>query len=619
MTVLVRKLLRKLEATPLPESQKTAFIVLCMIVAATQFLSVFGGFSLDDFLNIECAMETPWDIRALGSGFNLELTNVTDGYLHPDLDDFGLRYFRPMFLAFTKMDIALWGLWAPGHHVTNIILQMIATLLVFKIAQMILGSQKQAFLAGALFAIAPSQAFTVAWVSGRTELLAAIFCFASVLAFLTYREKNSLVWYLVSAAMLVLALSSKEGSIAIPLVLLTADMTFEKFDVRRDSLRLLLRHAPFFAIVVAYLVIRHATLGPIDIPVKSFYSYGPAEEGFFRFFVCKWIFLIPEILLQIAAPMAATQVAILKIWYVIPVALLGIALLYGMIRTAGWNRRTLFFMGWIFLVLAPSSIVLINPYLMYAASAPLVLLVAPVIYRAFHEKTVPVWGRRMTKAYLLVWLSLGLFSAGVNSLALYYFSRITPRIAEDVAEHIKDFPRDARVMLLDLPKHAAPAASAIRLAAGRDIEVHVLNLSITMLGKETWHVEKWPRWIRSWSELYVGRGPSRIRQIDDHTFAIKGPDGIVYDNMSRMLLGMFPDDSRVRNLADTEVEMDGYSFRNRPSERSKFACIEEIVYTFDRPLTDKRNLFFQCSFDGGRLISFKETPEKPSQLMTASN
>ncbi|MDM7914915.1 MAG: tetratricopeptide repeat protein, partial [Candidatus Eisenbacteria bacterium] len=150
--------------------------------------------------------------------------------------------------------------WLP--HLGNLLLHAAATLFWTALLRRLFRSDALAFATGALFAVHPLHTEAVTWVSGRAELLAAVFGIAAIHLALDPRAK---VRWLAPVAVL-FAVGSKESAATIPAVLL-----FSAWAFRRD------RRVRFpvpvglacFAPVILYVLARHAVLGAWGAPATD--------------------------------------------------------------------------------------------------------------------------------------------------------------------------------------------------------------------------------------------------------------------------------------------------------------------------------------------------------------
>lgn len=194
-------------------------------------------------------------------------------------------YYRPVLLLSYFADYALWGVDPLGFHLTNVLLHAGATLLFFLLVVEILrqaGPKDQngrgqpvtearggndrltAFLAALLFGVHPVQTESVAWISGRNDVLLGLLLLGSFWCYVSqYRESpRRLLMFPLSAVLFAAAIFTKESAI----FLLPVFPLYE-LGVRRESLVTLfsgakhLRVSVFLAVVVAYLGLRYNIFG----------------------------------------------------------------------------------------------------------------------------------------------------------------------------------------------------------------------------------------------------------------------------------------------------------------------------------------------------------------------
>ncbi len=197
----------------------------------------FLYFNIADLLNGQ-----KWDQWFLG---------IMDGYL----------YFRPATYALTLVDFVAWDQLAFGYHLTNVILHILSTFLVFLISLQWTRNQLTALATTLLFALLPSHAGAVSWVAAITDCLCGLLYFLSVLFFVLNRQRNKPIRYAISLGAFVFALASKEVAIMLPATLLLYDVSF---NFSRNTFRLsdwVKRHAPFWIVLGLYLGFRFFVQG----------------------------------------------------------------------------------------------------------------------------------------------------------------------------------------------------------------------------------------------------------------------------------------------------------------------------------------------------------------------
>ncbi len=274
----------------------------------------------------------------------------------------------------------LWGMNSTGYHVTNLILHIAASLLIWIILRKL--AIPGAFLAAMLFAVHPVNVESVAWISSRKNLLAMLFFLLSILCYLIFEIPSSLTYhhsstssihcppstvhrplfYWLSLLAFVLAMLSK-GSVAIlPLLLLlivwwrrtgtvpifaSAKMGLSPFVSRWDLLKL----APFFliAIVLAAVNVWFQTHGTGEVIRNAgFAERLLAAGGVVWFYLYKallpldLVFIYPQWHIESGKllwwlPLMAALVVTTVVWF----------------YSASWSRPFLFAWGFFCVALAP--------------------------------------------------------------------------------------------------------------------------------------------------------------------------------------------------------------------------------------------------------------------------
>jgi protein O-mannosyl-transferase len=197
-------------------------------------------------------------------------------------------YWHPLTWISHMADYQMFGLRAWGHHLINLLLHALNTVLVFQVFRRMTGVLWRCVLLAGLFALHPLQVDTVAWVAERKNLLSACFWLLTMYAYVRYAEKArptaasqasnlhlpAIVFYLLSLGCFALGLMCKPTLVTLPFVLLLLDY----WPLRRAGLNsqpsplsailLLLREKlPFFALAAAsclLTILAHRRLGMLE-------------------------------------------------------------------------------------------------------------------------------------------------------------------------------------------------------------------------------------------------------------------------------------------------------------------------------------------------------------------
>ncbi|HTF89436.1 MAG TPA: tetratricopeptide repeat protein [Planctomycetota bacterium] len=133
-------------------------------------------------------------------------------------------YWRPFTTLALYLGHALGGGWPPAFHALSLALHVAAVALVFALAWRLTRDLAIAFLVALLFGLHPVQVEAVAWISSINDPLQTVFGLGSLLAFVAWRERGSSGLPLLSAALFIGALLSKESAIAMLPLLFVIDL-----------------------------------------------------------------------------------------------------------------------------------------------------------------------------------------------------------------------------------------------------------------------------------------------------------------------------------------------------------------------------------------------------------
>ena len=180
----------------------------------------------------------------------------------------GRTYFRPATIASLALDRALWGEDARGYHAQNLVWYVLGCLALWLFAWELSGRPLAATAGAVLFALHPTHPESAAFISGRTDLIAGAFLFASLWVAARNGPRIRSPWAKLLPASLVLV----PGLFAKEVALFGAPLLLAALWVKDRSLTLggLARAAAPVAVVCAlYLAARTATLGPSQLPAVA--------------------------------------------------------------------------------------------------------------------------------------------------------------------------------------------------------------------------------------------------------------------------------------------------------------------------------------------------------------
>lgn len=136
----------------------------------------------------------------------------------------GWLSYRPLRTASYAIDYALFGLNPSGFRAFNILYHALNGVLVFTVLRTILGVTRPVFLAALLFIVHPVQTEAVAYISGRRDVLFALFYLMGFYGFVRYRMTGKVRFLCLTGISYLLGLLSKEMAITLPLLCLGYDL-----------------------------------------------------------------------------------------------------------------------------------------------------------------------------------------------------------------------------------------------------------------------------------------------------------------------------------------------------------------------------------------------------------
>jgi tetratricopeptide (TPR) repeat protein len=172
--------------------------------------------------------------------------------------------YHPLTMISLALNYAVSGLHPLSYHVFNLILHLLNTLLVFKLASRLSKNNGVVpFTTALLFGIHPLHVESVAWVSERKDVLYAFFFLLGLISYVRYIDKALRKDLVMSFTWFVLSILSKPAAIIFPAAL----FTFDFFYRRKFSAKLFIEKIPFFLIAAlfAYLTLHgQKTVGATD-------------------------------------------------------------------------------------------------------------------------------------------------------------------------------------------------------------------------------------------------------------------------------------------------------------------------------------------------------------------
>jgi len=252
---------------------RAGLLLCCVLVAVlASYIPVLGApFVWDDHHLVE---ESP-----LVSTLHPLADYFGQGFWQSDEVQTGRTYYRPLAILSLAVDHQLYGNNSAGFHLTNLLFHLLSTCLLFFLLRARGAPAYAATLGAAIWALYPRLTEAVAWVSGRTDVLATCLVLCALLT-QTARTRMARV---ASAAFLLLGLLCKEVALAGAAAVLLTELLRGASKHER-----LLSVLPTLGALLVYLALRAHAIGlssrePDDLGATARLLAAPAAIGHYFF------------------------------------------------------------------------------------------------------------------------------------------------------------------------------------------------------------------------------------------------------------------------------------------------------------------------------------------------
>jgi protein O-mannosyl-transferase len=146
-------------------------------------------------------------------------------------------------------DYKIWGLKPFGFHLTNLLLNTLASISVYFLVNIMLRKKVLAFLTAVLFAVHPIHTEAVSIVSHRQEILVMLFMLLGLIFYIKQKSAKSHWPLALSVIFFGISLSAKEVAFVFPILLILYDLYFDKYKIKLKN------YLPYLVLLGLFLVI----------------------------------------------------------------------------------------------------------------------------------------------------------------------------------------------------------------------------------------------------------------------------------------------------------------------------------------------------------------------------
>lgn len=172
-------------------------------------------------------------------------------------------YYRPVVALSYHVDYALYSGDPRGFHATNVLLNALACVLAFGFVYLLFGNSVFATATALIFAVHPVHTEAVAWISGRTDVMATLWILATLCSYVLWRRQKGVLFIAASLGAFMLALWSKETALCVPLLIVLLEIgPFDALHSPRRPVRQIVIAAALYVVTLClYLLLRYNAVG----------------------------------------------------------------------------------------------------------------------------------------------------------------------------------------------------------------------------------------------------------------------------------------------------------------------------------------------------------------------
>ena len=328
----------------------------------------------------------------------------------------------------------LWGMDTFGYHLTNVVLHMISSLLVWRLLSKL--GLRLAWLGGLIFAVHPVQVESVAWISELKNTLSLPPFLLAMCAWIDYDDRRKAKDYFLAIVLFLVAMLCKLSVVLFPLVILLYAW-WRRGRIRWNTLKISL---PFFgaALLLGLVTIgsgiweqRFIHVDPSATPVGGTVARVIAAGLSLAFYFSKSFLPVGLLPIYPKWPIDPSSPVQLLPWLV-----LGVAIYWCWTQRHTWGRHALLGLGFFLINLAPCPGLIPDPttsmaftwaadHFLYLPIIGLIGLVVAALGRM--ETELPALfrpcgiGLALAVAALLAWQSRGYAKLFINSETLWTY------------------------------------------------------------------------------------------------------------------------------------------------------------------------------------------------------
>ena len=205
---------KRVNASQSRETNKSLKFIICIFLVVS-ILAVYWQVQDHEFINYD-------DDSYITENEHVQLGLTGESIVWTFTTPYASNW-HPMTWLSHMLDYELYGDHPRGHLLTNVLLHITNTLLLFMVLLRLTGAIWQSAFVAVLFALHPLNVGSVAWAAERKNVLSTFFWLLTMWVYISYVNNPSIKKYLWLALFFALGLMSKPMLVTLPFVLLLLD------------------------------------------------------------------------------------------------------------------------------------------------------------------------------------------------------------------------------------------------------------------------------------------------------------------------------------------------------------------------------------------------------------
>lgn len=178
--------------------------------------------------------------------------------------------YHPLAMLSLTIDYQIYGYNPFGFHLTNLVLHLANSWLVYLVVNNLSGRQLVAGFAGVLFGVHTLHVESVSWISERKDVLYTMFYLLAMQVYIIYTRKKEIKWLGLALFLFILSCLSKGQAVTLAPTLILVDLFLGR---KWSSMQVLLEKVPFFILSMIFGIVAIRAQAGADATIMANFPF----------------------------------------------------------------------------------------------------------------------------------------------------------------------------------------------------------------------------------------------------------------------------------------------------------------------------------------------------------